>query len=115
MTFGTTVIEYGFNAVIASSGTTSAAVDLKNLQLLGVIIPSAVTGTAFTLTMSKEIAGTYVTVQDGEGADYSPAMAASKYIPITPLPLSRGLRFIKIVSNASEAAQRTFTLVCGEV
>lgn len=113
--FGTPSLEYGKKATIAASGTTSGAVDLEGLQLLGFIMPASLTGTTMTLTMSTEIAGTYVTVQDGDGADLSFAITASKYIPVPNLSLTRGLKFVKVVSGSSEAAAREIVLVCGDV
>lgn len=102
---------YYQTAVIASSGTASGAIDLGDDDLVAIITPAAITGTAISITASTSLAGTYVTVQDGDGADLSLAVAASKYIPINNLALTAGLRFIKLVSNASEDAERTITLV----
>ena len=106
---------YNLSAVIASSDTTGAEVDLVGTQLVGFIMPAAITGTSITITMSDDTGGTFVTVQDGAGADLSFAVAASKYIPIPSLALTTGLRYIKIVSNASEGAQRTIKLVTRQV
>lgn len=102
---------YDLTATIASSGTTSSAIDLYGAALVGIILPASMTGTAISLQMSNSISGTFVTVQDGDGADLSIGIAASKYVPLNNLALAAGLRFIKLVSNASEAAQRTITLV----
>lgn len=107
--------DYEKTAVIASSGTTSAAIDLGDDTLVGIIFPAAFTGTAVSLQMSDAIGGTYVTVQDGDGADLSLVATASKYVPINNLALTKGLRFIKIVSNDTEAAERTLILARNRV
>jgi hypothetical protein len=61
--------------------------------------------------MSDTSGGTFVAVQDGNGNDLSIAVTASKFIPINNLAVTAGVRFIKIISNASEAAQRSIKLV----
>jgi hypothetical protein len=102
---------YTSNAIIAESGTTSAAIDLDENDLVAIITPDALTGTAVSIVASNSINGAFVTVQDGDGADLSIAIAANKFIPISNLALTAGLRFIKLVSNGTEAAERTFILV----
>ncbi|MGE0755273.1 MAG: hypothetical protein AB7L92_08970 [Alphaproteobacteria bacterium] len=102
---------YNLTATISSSGTTSGAIDLSGATLCGIILPAAITGTAISLQMSNDDSGTFVTVQDGAGSDLSLSVAASKYVPISNLALVAGLRFIKLVSNASEGAERVITLV----
>lgn len=104
------LISYNQTATIASSGTTSEAIDLSGATLCGFIMPAAFTGATLGLLMSDAIDGTYVTVQDGEGSNLALGVAASKYIPLSNLSLSSGLRFIKLVSGSSEAAQRVIRL-----
>lgn len=102
---------YNLTATIASSGTTSGVIDLGGATLCGIIVPAAMTGSAISLQMSNDDTGTFVAVQDGAGSDLSLAIAASKYVPFSNLTLMAGLRFIKLVSNSTEAAERTITLV----
>lgn len=90
-----------FPVVIAENGTTSGAANLFDKVLCGVFCPAGVVGTALTFLVATTVDGTYVAVQDGEGADYSVTVAASKYVPVDPAKFV-GCRFIKIVSDASE-------------
>jgi hypothetical protein len=102
---------YDLTATIANGQTTSGQVDLAGTTLCGFIMPAAFTGTVITLTMSDANGGTFVTAQDGSGSDLSLTVAVNKYIPINNLALTAGLRFVKVVSNASEGAQRVIKLV----
>lgn len=104
-------IDIDYSAVSILSGqTTSAAIDLNGRTLCGFIMPAALTGTALSITASDSLTGTYLTLQDGDGADFSLAIAASKWIPINNVNLTASLRFIKLVSNASEGADRTIKI-----
>ena len=97
---------------IASGGTTSGAVRMDNYMLAGIITPSALTGTAFTFTVSNTFAGTYVPVYDANGNQVSVPAAVSRALGVSgaeadalaPWP------FVKIVSNAAEGADRSVTL-----
>lgn len=102
---------FDLTATIASGQTTSAEIDLSGTTLCGFILPSALTGTALGLQMTNVSGGTYVTAQDGTGVSLSVAVAAGVYVPITNLAVTAGLRFVKVVSNASEAAARSIVLV----
>ncbi len=104
-------VSYNLTATIANGQTTSAEIDLAGTTLCGLIIPSAMTGTAISIQMSDTSSGTFVAVQDGNGNDLSLAIAVNKFIPINNLAVSAGLRFIKIVSGSSEGAQRVIKLV----
>lgn len=96
-------------ATIASSGTESTAVDLRGNTLCGIEFPSAFTGTEITFLVSDSIDGTFVELQDQFGNDITVAAAASKNREVDALSLLRA-RFVKIVSNASEAAERALKL-----
>ena len=100
---------------IAESGTTSDAVNLSGLQLVAIDTPAAVTGTALTFTASTSLAGTYDAVQDEGGAiAYSVTLAANKWIPVKAIVFA-GVPFVKLVSGSTEAAARTFKLICRPV
>ncbi len=105
-------ISFAETVTIASSGTASNAIDIaeNGWQLAGFIIPAAFTGTSISLQTSNTLDGTYVTVQDGAGADLTFAVTVSRFIPIPNLSLTAGLRFLKVVSNATEASSRVIVL-----
>jgi hypothetical protein len=100
---------------IAASGTTSDAVNLSGLQLVAIETPSALTGTALTFTASVSLGGTYDAVREvGGAAAYSLTMAANQWIPVS-VNVFAGVPFLKIVSGSTEAAARTFNLICRPV
>lgn len=101
---------YNLTATILSGATTSQEIDLAGADLCGLFMPASFTGTSIKITASNASGGTFVTVQDGLGADYSLTVSASKYIPVSNLALVAGLRFIKLVSGSSEGADRSIIL-----
>ncbi len=94
---------------VATSATTSAAVSLIGVTILGVITPSALTGTSLTFQVSSSAAGTYVPLYDSAGTQVSVTVAASRGYYLDPA-IFAGWRYVKLVSGSSEAADRTFTL-----
>ena len=102
---------YDLPATIPSGQTTSNTVDLIRTSLCGLFMPPAFTGTSIKIYAAPRATGTFLPIQDGAGGgDLSIAVAASKYIPITSLALFAGVRFIQIVSNATEGADRSIQL-----
>lgn len=99
-------------AVIPISTATSGEIDLSGTTLCGIITPSAMTGTTLTLTMAHESGGTFVSVRDGYNNAITITIATneSRYYQIDPA-ITAGLRFIKIVSGGTEAAERTLRLI----
>ena len=96
-------------ATITSGTTVSAAIDLGGTQLCGLYMPAAFTGTTIKIQTAPSLAGTYTPVQSA-GADYALTVGANKYVPVENLAILAGVRFIKLQSSASEAADRTITL-----
>ena len=94
---------------IASGGNTSDEIDLSGTTLCGIYMPSAFTGTGLTFLASTTTGGTFISVRDGAGSAIVKTVAASQYIRLDPTDFI-GIRFLKIVSNGTEAATRTLTL-----
>jgi hypothetical protein len=59
------VINFDLEVVIANGATTSNAVDLLGTSLLAFVTDAALNGTAFTFTVSNDLAGTYVPLKIG--------------------------------------------------
>lgn len=99
--------------VIAISTTTSPEVNLGRFRVIAVALPAAMTGASITFTGCDVSGGTFktVTAQDTPGTDYSLTFTANKHVPID-YRLLWGCRYLKIVSASSEAAARTFSLLC---
>jgi|DEB0MinimDraft_4_1074332.scaffolds.fasta_scaffold03157_6 hypothetical protein len=101
-----------------SSGTESEQINLINKSLVGIFIPAGIASTAFTIKNAVSPGDAGVTVYNGDGvygavSDYSPAIAASKYIPIRP-SISAGLMNVTFVFNATETA-KTFHVVYKDI
>lgn len=96
-------------AVIASSGTVSSAVDLVGTGLVAIQMPAAMTGVAITFQGSAD-GTTYGAIHDGAGAAVSITTAANLCV-VVPESITRGFRYIKLVSGATEAAERTIKLI----
>lgn len=97
---------------IANGQAASAAIDLSGTDLCGIFFPAAMTGAKLTIQASEALNGVYREVQKDEagGGAFEITVSAGKYAPITNLAITAGLRYIKLVSNATEAADRALVL-----
>lgn len=106
------VVEY-LSATIANGQTVSGVVDLKKRSPVGLLLPSALTGTAITFQMSDTLDGTYVAIHSG-GAALSVTVGTSRYVVLDPANF-RGVRFLKLVSGSAEGAARTILVATREL
>lgn len=100
------------SVTIAAAGTTSAAFNLGGRRIGAIRTPAALTGVALTFEASDAEAGTYLPVWS-DAAAVSITAAASRHIGLT-LDESNALAscaWVKLVSGAAEAAERTFEIV----
>lgn len=95
------------SATISSGQTTSAAKQIFGTTLCGIIIPSSFTGTSLKFQASAD--GTNFFNMYKDGADFSVSVAASKFIILQPADFA-GVNYLKLISSATEAANRTLTL-----
>lgn len=96
---------------IASGSSTSARIDLKDWKLAAIVFPSAFTGTSVTISTSADTTSANFKVVQYDGSDLSVTVALNKLCGIPPSKANQLLRYIKIISNGTEAAQRTLTIV----
>lgn len=119
MTTGTYGIEepkLQYLDVSLSGAATTDEIDLKGGTLVGITIPE-LTGTSITITAATASGGTFRTVRDPfglygtEDTDVSLAIGTTS-VGFYPLPpeLTMGLRYIKLVSSASETATLTLAI-----
>ncbi len=94
-----------FQAIIAASSNTSAAILLFGLRAVGIFIPSAFTGTTITFTVSSD-GVTYVALYDSTGTQVSVTVSTSRYIYFDPV-IFAGIAYLKIVSGSTEGTERT--------
>jgi hypothetical protein len=101
------VINFDLEVVIADAASTSSAVDLLGTSLLGFITDSALGGTAFTFTVSNELAGTYVPLRRmSDGTDLTAVVAVSGQYATNPADFA-SVRFLKIVSGTAQSGAAT--------
>ena len=95
-------------ATIASSGTTSTAVDFRANAFGGIALPATFTGTTLTFQVSADDT-TYQALNDRYGAAVSMMVAQGESYPL-PTELA-GWPWFKIVSGSSEGGNRSITIV----
>lgn len=92
-----------FESYICVAGVTPE-IDLTGGTLVGVL-PGEITSTTFTITVSNESGGTFVTLKDplasGAAITYTIGSTSLGYFPISPLTTA-GFRFCKINFDQSE-------------
>ena len=103
-----------FIATIPSGDGTSDAVDLRGNTLVGIATPSALTNTALTLLVSAD-GGAYNQLYDKGATAFSITVAASRFVGFKNDDIAqlKGVRYIKLVGMADEAAERKIQLVAG--
>jgi len=94
---------------IAINSTTSTALDLSSNGFVGFITPGTLTGTAFTFTGSIDNS-TFVALYNSDNSAFSITVGASRYYCLNPADFL-GMRYVKIVSNQTEAAARSITVM----
>jgi hypothetical protein len=95
---------------ILSGQTTSDAINLYATTLMIIKTPAALTGTSFTFLGSIDAGSTFVQVRDKFGAALTFTVAVDGAYIVNDAATFAGFDQIKIVSSASEAADRTVKL-----
>jgi len=103
------IVAFDKSAVIASSGTTSAEINLQGTTLCGLFIPSTMTGTELTFQVSNAAGGTFYDMRDIYNNLITVQITDGDFVYIDPT-LFAGVQFLKIVSGDTEAAERTIGL-----
>lgn len=93
---------------IASGATDSEAIRVDNYVVAGLLMPAAFTGTAITFLASDKKDGTFRAVYDSDGVQVSAAVAISQAVGLSSgeADAMAPWAYIKLVSNAAEAADR---------
>lgn len=100
-------------AVIDNS-TTSAAIDIAGTRIVGLVTPASLGATVVTFLASTSLAGTYVDVNDADGAALSITVSTSSagWADLTSV-FPASIRFIKIKVNAT--ITKNITLITAPV
>lgn len=95
--------------LILNGQTVSNEFDTYGCQLMGVILPSAMTGNTIGIQVSDAAGGTFVPLKDG-ASDLALTSVASKYIYFDP-KYTQGMRYCKLASSGAEGAQRSLIVL----
>jgi len=101
------------NCTIANGGTTSGVVDLQGRGLVAFILPAAFTGTAITFQVSADGTNFY-DCYNSANSQMTCTVTQGRAYMLDPGDLV-AVRFIKLVSNAAEGAERTITLIARDL
>lgn len=101
---------YDLVAVIPTGQTTSQQVDLSGVDPCGLFLPAAFTGTALKFLAAPASDGTFLPLKDGSGNDYALVVSAGSYVIIPDLQAFAGVRWLRLVSSATEAADRSIVI-----
>lgn len=97
--------------VTAAAGATHTSnIDCRGFALVAVATPAALTSTTGALQTSLDGGLTWLPVYDREGSAITLALAASRYIALSPAEVA-GLGLARLSLGTAEAAERTITFV----
>jgi ABC-type Fe3+-hydroxamate transport system substrate-binding protein len=99
------------SVAIAQSASASSEAESLGLMLVGIVMPAAFTGTELAIHAGATAGGT-MAVYDDVGATVTVPVGTSRYVNMAWAKLTAP--YVKVVSNGTEAAARTLTLVFGE-
>lgn len=97
--------------VIANGGTASTSYELGGTHLIGVLIPASITGTKLTIEGSIDGTNFYQLYGSSSGNAKEIKITAGKFIEIES-NYDNPFNFIRLVSNATEGAERILKIVC---
>jgi len=99
-------------AVIASAGTVSGAVDMVGTGVVAIQLPAAMTGGSISFQASADNV-TFSPVYDDTGL-VAVTTAANQYVTL-PASITKSARYVKLVSDTAEGAERTIKLIARPV
>lgn len=91
------------------NSTTSAVIDLNANGFVGFIMPAAFTGTAVTFSGSVDNIA-FADLYNASNIIFSITVSAARYYCLNPSDFL-GMRYVKIVSNATELAERRIAVI----
>lgn len=96
---------------IASGASTSSETESLGLMLVGIEMPASFTGTELAIYAGHTSGATVAAYEDTGGA-ITAQVGASRYVDMAWAKLVA--KYLRVVSNGTEEADRTVTLVFGE-
>lgn len=95
---------------IPNGQTVSSLTDLHGASIVSLIMPAAFTGTVLRFKGSMDRTNFY-DMYDGGGMEITVDVESSHYVCLNVPDDFKGVRYLKVVSNQTETADRTVTLV----
>ena len=96
---------------ISANANNSSAAQSDGLLLSGVVFPAAMTGSTITFDFSFD-GTTWYDVVETDGTEVSYAVSAGNVVRVDPSGWAfAATGFLRVVSNGSEAADRTINLI----
>ena len=97
------------SVIIPSGNTVSNAIDLADLNMVGLILPVALTSTAMTFNVSPDNINFYH-YYNTAGTQVSITVQPNTYVGFTPGDFA-GIRYLALVGGTAEGADRTIEIV----
>ena len=96
---------------IANGGTTSTSYELGGTHLIGVLIPSAFTGTKLFVEGSLDGTTFYELYGSSSGTAREIKVAVNRFIEIES-NYDNPFNFIRLVSNSAQVGERKIKIIC---
>ena len=96
---------------IANGGTTSTSYELGGTHLIGILIPSAFTGTKLFIEGSLDNTTFYQLWGSSSGAAKEIKVTANRFVEVET-NYDNPFNFIRLVSNSAEAGERKIKIIC---
>lgn len=96
---------------IASGGTTSTSYELGGTHLIGILIPSAFTGTRLIIEGSLDNTTFYQLWGSSSGAAKEIKVSVNRLVEVET-NYDNPFNFIRLVSDSAEAGERKIKIVC---
>lgn len=96
---------------IANGGTTSTSYELGGTHLIGILIPSAFTGTKIFVEGSLDGTNFYQLYGSSSGTAKEIKVAVNRFIEVES-NYKNPFNFIRLVSNSAEEGERKIKIIC---
>lgn len=96
-------------AVIANTADTTGVIDVTDQVLVSIHMPANFDGTKLSILGARSATGTFVPVKDAAGTALEVTISSSTVAVVAP-DSTRGLRYIKLKSDAAQSPAITLDL-----
>ncbi len=103
------VLTIGDTVTIASSSTTSDAIDMQGYTLAAIVMPAAFTGTSLTFSVSDD-GNTFYTMYNTSNTAVTAYVTQGRWYAVLPSDFA-GVRYLKVISSSTEGSTRVIKLI----